>query len=327
MSGADRLADLAARPGAWDAATGLRVAGEAARASGRPLLIESAPDGTATAAAIRSVRETPEALVVDAPAMALLGPLSPLPPAYGEIAARARRRRAGGLAAFADVFTDRLTHLFVAAVECYDVARQLQWQSGRGRIRGVLRALVGLAPAALADTAPLPDDGTLRYAGLLAQRTRSAAGLRALAQAELGLPVEVEQFRLRWRALPATERTRMDGTARLGLTASAGSHVPDRAGQVRLRVGPVRYPDFLSLEAGRPRMEALRRLVRFYLGPVIDFDVQIVLDRRDVPETRLGGDGPAPRLGWNVWARSLPAARDADEAVVGSGRVPERAAA
>ena len=319
MTGPSPLDDLIARPGAYDAATGLRVAQAEAAASGRALLVGSRPGADATAAPIRSVEATAEAIAVDAPVMGLLGPLSPLPPGYGEIAARARRRRSGGLSAFVDVFTDRLTHLFVAAAEKHDVARQLRW-SGGGRIAGLLRSLAGLGTPDLDALAPLPHDETLRYAGLLAQRTRNAAGLRALAAAELDLPVRVEQFHLRWRPLPVAEQTRMDGTARLGTTASAGSRVPDRAGQVRLVIGPVRYPDFLSLEEGRPRVEALRRLVRLYVGPVLDFDMQVVLDRRDVPQTRLGGDGPAARLGWNAWARSEPATRDSDEAVIGARR-------
>ncbi|WP_299969549.1 type VI secretion system baseplate subunit TssG [uncultured Roseobacter sp.] len=315
------LAGLTARPHAYDAATGIRIAQRAAAQSDLALLITSSPGQTPATAPLQSVTETPQAIVVDTSVMGIFGALSPLPQAYNDLAVRDRRQRAGGLSSFVDIFTDRLTHLFVAAVEKYDITRQLQWsfQSDRSpRIVRALRSLVGLGTPEMAELSPLPGDETLRYAGLLAQQTRSANGLTALVSAELGLPVRVEQFHGRWRDLPQSEETRMDGSAQLGVNAGAGRKVLDLAGQIRLVVGPIRYGDFLSLEEGQPRLARLRRLIRFYIGPVLDFEIQIVLDRRDIPETRIGGDGPAPRLGWNTWARNLPAAQDSDEAIVGS---------
>lgn len=305
-------------PAAFDPATALRVARAEARRRGVDLNLHTSPDTSLTPVAVSRVHDGDKgAIEVETHLMGLTGPLSPLPPAYTELAARDRRRRAGGLSAFLDLFSDRLTWLFVAAAEKYSLAARLRWEAReRNTILTALRALIGFATPRINECAPLPDDGTLRYAGLLAQRTRNAEGLRVLASTELGLPVRVEQFHLVWRNVPESEQTLVNNSARLGLTAMAGSRIPDRAGQCRLVVGPVRYPDFLSLERGQPRLSRLQRLVRLYIGPVIDFDIQIVLDRRDIPETQLGRDGPIARLGWNSWARSEPATRDSDEAII-----------
>jgi type VI secretion system protein ImpH len=56
--------------------------------------------------------------------------------------------------------------------------------------------------------------------------------------------------------------------------------------------------------------------VRFYVGPELDFDVQLVLVASDVPPLQLlaEGGGPGPRLGWNTWLVSTPLDHDADEA-------------
>ncbi|MFP7674522.1 type VI secretion system baseplate subunit TssG [Marivita sp. S0852] len=310
---------LANAPQAYDVTTALRIAEAEAKSSGRRLLISATPESRPVPHPVQAVATSDDTITLNSSVMGVLGPLSPLPPAYGELASRARRRRSGGLAAFVDIFTDRLTHLFAAATEKYDLARQLQWsEPGNSPFVIALRALVGLNTRDMDHRTPLPEDETLRFAGLLAQRTRNAAGLEAVAAAELGLPVRLEQFHLRWRPLPEAEQTRVGGLTRLDQTTGAGSRVPDRSGQVRLVVGPVRYPDFLSLEEGQPRLDRLRRLMRFYVGPVLDFDIQIILDKRDVPETQMGGDGPLPRLGWNAWARIAPAARDSDDAIVGS---------
>jgi type VI secretion system protein ImpH len=317
---------LLAEPGLFDAATAIRVAEARAAVAGLPLRIAAPPSNRLAPTAIAGVAETAEEVRVETPLMGLVGALSPLPPAYTEVAARDRRRGAGGLAAFLDVFSGRLAQLYVAAAERPDMARLLRWHPpGRNRIVAALHALIGFGTPGMERLRPLPGDETLRHVAVLAGRIRSAEGLRAILAAELGLPVEVEQFRLRWRRLPRAELTVLGGTKRVDDAAAAGERAPDRGGQVRVRVGPVRYADFLSLGEGQERLRRLRALARLHLGPVIDFEVQVVLDRRDVPATQLGGDGPAPRLGWNAWARTLPARRDADEVVLGSA--PRGAAA
>ena len=309
---------LLAEPERFDAATAIRVAEARAAASGLPLRITAPPGNRLAATAVAGASEAGE-VRLETPVMGLLGALGPLPPAYTEVAARDRRRGAGGLAAFLDVFSGRLAQLYAAAAEKHDMARLLRWHPpGRNRIVAALHALIGFGTPGMEALRPLPEDQTLRHVAVLAGRIRSAEGLRAILAAELALPVEVEQFHLRWRRLPPSELTRLGGAQRLGEAAAAGERAPDRGGQVRVRVGPVRYADFLSLGEGQDRLARLRRLARLHLGPVVDFDVQVVLDRRDVPSTRMGGDGPAARLGWNAWARSEPARRDADEAVLGS---------
>jgi len=60
----------------------------------------------------------------------------------------------------------------------------------------------------------------------------------------------------------------------------------------------------------------LCQLLRAYVGPEFDFDVQPVLKAAETPRARLGGrraDGSY--LGWNTWVQSQPRARDACEAI------------
>lgn len=321
--------DLEARPEAFDPLMALRLAALEAERRGVPLQIRAGQGTGLAPVAVEAVRAEADVIEVETALTGLTGPLSPLPLAYTELAATDRRRRAGGLSAFLDLFADRMTRLFVAASGKYSLPTSLQWAApAQNRVLGALRALIGAGDAAVAQRLPLPGDATLRYAGLFAQRTRSALGLQVLAEAELELPVRVVQFHRRWRPLAEADQTRLDGTRALGQDAVAGAFVPNRSGQVRLVIGPVRYHDFLSLEAGQPRLQALARLVQLYLGPVLEFDIQIVLDRRDVPETQLGGTGPAVRLGRTTWARAEPAARDSDEVVidgtlVATARAPE----
>jgi type VI secretion system protein ImpH len=60
----------------------------------------------------------------------------------------------------------------------------------------------------------------------------------------------------------------------------------------------------------------LAHLVRLYVGPELDFDVQLVLRAQDVPAFELReANGCGPQLGWNTWVRSQAMTRDAEDAV------------
>ncbi|WP_227271918.1 type VI secretion system baseplate subunit TssG [Roseobacter weihaiensis] len=306
--------DLVEAPDRFDPIVALRLAAQEAQARAVPLDIRAVTDARLAPVAIVRVAADADAVTVHTALSGMTGPLSPLPLAYTELAATDRRRGAGGLGAFFDLFAGRLTLLFAAASSKYNLPDLLQWvPPTENRMLNALRAVIGGGTSATSERLPLGPEATLRYAGLFGQRTRSALGLQAVAEAELGLPVRVAQFHRRWRPMPFEDQTSLNGLGHLGQNTVAGAYVPNRTGQVRLVVGPVRYADFLSLALGQPRLTALAQLTQLYLGPVLEFDIQIVLDRRDVRETQLGS---VAQLGWNCWALTAEPAQDSDEVVI-----------
>src|SRR5207249_1457282 len=116
---------------------------------------------------------------------------------------------------------------------------------------------------------------------------------------------------------------REGGAGGLGASAVAGERVWDLRNKIRLRVGPLSYGQFLGLlpdrtpAPGRKAFFLLTHLVRLYVGPELDFDVQLILGADDVPESYLGDaeESDGARLGWNTWVRSLATSDDADDAV------------
>ena len=93
--------------------------------------------------------------------------------------------------------------------------------------------------------------------------------------------------------------------------------------KIRIRLGPLSYFQFLqflpdrSPERSRKAIFLLGHLVRLYVGPELDYDVQVILQAADVPPLQLTESpalGPGPRLGWNTWVCSGPLDRDADDA-------------
>ena len=135
---------------------------------------------------------------------------------------------------------------------------------------------------------------------------------------QFGLAVKIEPMRRRWLPIEAHEQTCLGGVfARVGIDAVAGARTPDCSSTFRIVLGPVDYGTFQWLSPGGPAMTRLAELVRFYMEPGLDFDVQMILRKEDVPQSQLGAS--PPRLGWNGWVRKLPALRDADQAVFEPG--------
>jgi len=260
---------------------------------------------------------------IDVAFVALAGPLGPLPPSYVEAALLARKRRSASLAAFFDIFVQRLGELFARAAEKYRLPARVHRdavdgvQAGGDAIAASIFALIGFALPALRGRLSFPDSELLPYAGLLGNRTRSAAGLAIMLGDFLGVPVHVEPFRGRWVAVSPGEQTNLDSVggqySRLGIDAVAGARLFDVQGAFRIVVGPLDYPDFLSFSPDGARMRHLVDVARLYAGVHLSFDVQLVLAKEAIPECQLAGTNAM--LGWNTWVRQLPAAHDSGDAI------------
>ena len=95
-----------------------------------------------------------------------------------------------------------------------------------------------------------------------------------------------------------------------------------RTGKIRIRLGPLTYAQYRTLMPDRrPFRERkmffeLAHLVRTYVGPELDFDVQLVLRADEAPELQLPVEtGEGPQLGWNSWLPAQSFARDVGDAV------------
>ncbi len=256
---------------------------------------------------------------IEAAFVGLAGLLGPLPPFYTEMVLREGKRRSFALRAFLDIFVNRIVALFVRADEKYRLPALVahHGDTGLDAVTAGLFSLVGLGLPSQRNRLLTRDAHLLPYAGLLSREVRSAAGLEIMLSDQFGLAMRVVPFRRRWLPIAPLEQTRLEGGAsgfsRLGVDAVAGARTQDVSSTFRVVVGPVGYADFLALAPRSARMNRLVELVRLYMDPGLDFDVQVVLRKEDVPQSQLGATPPS--LGWNAWLRQNPALRDAGNSV------------
>jgi type VI secretion system protein ImpH len=266
--------------------------------------------------------ETTPTLVINF--MGLTGPQGVLPLYYSEMIYERVRAKDRALHSFLDIFNHRLISLFYAAWEKYRF--QVAYERGeRDRISQYLMDLIGLGTKGLHDRQAIPDDALLFYSGLLGLHTRSVSALRAILIDYFDVPVEVEQFVGSWYTLSRPDQCSFedDGSfsEQLGVGVVVGDEIWDQQSGLRIVLGPLsleQYMDFLPEGSG---YIPLQGLTRFFAGQELDFEVQLVLKRAEVPpceldETVSDPSGVPPRLGWTTWAKTIPMTRDPGDAIL-----------
>jgi type VI secretion system protein ImpH len=283
--------------------------------------------------------------------LGLTGPNGVLPPHYTDMVYAHEQAATGpdqyALRDWLDLFNHRLTALYYLAWEKYRFFIAFEREEYRGKddnldpFTHALLSLVGLGTPHLRRRmkiaratvpegpalAQVDDLALLYFSGLLSHRPRNSCSLQAILADFFAAPVDVCQFQGQWLRLEQSNLLRIGVAApnnRLGVTTVVGERVWELQSKIRIRVGPLGFDRFLTFlpdVSDVPRRSAfflLVHLVRLYVGPELDFDVQVVLHRAEVPESRLADSaGCGSNLGWNTWVRSRehPFDRDADDAV------------
>ncbi|KAA0590018.1 type VI secretion system baseplate subunit TssG [Azospirillum oryzae] len=260
--------------------------------------------------------------------LGLVGPLGVLPQHYTEIMIRSLRERNRSLRDFFDVFHHRSFSLFYRAWAKYRLP--VSFERGQGSrepdpVSTTLSSFVGIGQPSLTKRLVVEDETLLHYSGLLSRGTRSAVDLQEMLSDFLGRPVMVESFVGGWLPIAADGQTRLPTLAepegrhcRLGIDALAGDRAWDVQGKFRLRIGPLNHDQFRDFMPEGREFRKLRDLVRMYVGPELDFELQVTLQAPEVPGARLAAgedDRDATRLGWNGWVLHAPSPVERKDAV------------
>ncbi|MEM9583102.1 MAG: type VI secretion system baseplate subunit TssG [Pseudomonadota bacterium] len=240
----------------------------------------------------------------------LFGPQGPLPLHLTEHArARQRNHRDPTFVEFANILTHRLMTLLFKA-----------WRSGqpapsfdRGNNDGFERkiaAIGGYHGTHLRGADEFADLGKRHFAGLLSQGPKNADGLVSILQVFFGARVQLQQFVGTWLELEPDDRWQLGARTQLGQTTSIGERVWTHNAKFRLRLGPLSLDEYKRLLPGGTSLSRLRAIVRNYVGDALDWDLNLVLKREDVPAPILG---ETIQLGQTGWIGESKNTKDADD--------------
>ncbi len=192
------------------------------------------------------------------------------------------------LRAFLDVFNQRLYQLLF-----------LGWRKLNDHGRMAPGSLYDRYLGALAGGGA-GEGQSLAYAGLLGGRVKNAEGLLGLLEDFLRMPVAVRQHQPCW--VPLARRPGLGSAGAdplvLGENCSLGDRVLDVSRKILIRIGPISSDQSLELLPGQARAGDLATLIRQYLHPTIEFDLELLIAAEPGPPLQLGRQ-PAI-LGWGA---------------------------
>jgi type VI secretion system protein ImpH len=246
----------------------------------------------------------------------LFGPNGPLPIHLTEYAHDRRHNfRDYTLSRFADVFHHRLMCLFYRGwADAQPTVHSDRPASDR--FRTYVGALVGVGQASLRDRDAMPDAAKLHYAGRLSPQARNPESLRTVLEDFFSERVQILEFQGEWMRLSDEDRLCLGESPRsgtLGLSSTLGGHVWGAQSRFRIALGSMPLEAFERFLPGSPALGQLTAIVRNYVGYELAWDLQLILDRSQVPGVRLGGGA---RLGWSSWLGSAVRDRDASDVVL-----------
>ncbi len=247
--------------------------------------------------------------------LGLFGPNGPLPLHVTEYALDRLRVNDPTLVAFLNVFHHRLLSLFYRAWSIHQKSADLDRQTGR-RFTNYIGSYIGLGQPAMQHRDEVDDAAKLYFSGRLSSPTKNSEGLAAILTEYFGVKVQVEPFVGQWLAVPETDACRLGEsplTGKMGSTIIVGSKVWQVQTKFRLRFGPLKLAELVSLLPNKGAFKRLKTWVRNYCGDELFWDARYVLLAKEVPSTQLGGGG---FLGWTTWINTRKPERDAEDLLI-----------
>ena len=252
--------------------------------------------------------------------LGLAGGFGPMPTPYTEVLLERLWRRDPALRDFLDIFNHRLVSLMYRVRKYHRVGLDFT-APPETPVARYLFAFIGLGAPGVRERQSTPDRVWLSYAGLVAQRPRTMAGLAQLLTDYLRVMVQVRPFRGKWYSLAADQLTTIGASGqnqRLGSGVVLGRRVWEQQGAFELQVGPLTWAYFQEFLPIAQAYRSLCELTRFYAGQELDFQIRLTLQAAEVPESRLSVEH-GPRLGWTSWLKTRDFTEDDSQVKLTSG--------
>lgn len=252
--------------------------------------------------------------------MGLSGPMGVLPYVYSELILERLHAKDSSMAAFFEIFDHRAISLFYRAWERSRF--HVNYGAGaRDLFTRYLLDLLGLGTNGLMNRQAIEDEAMLPFISLLAMQSRSAEALEQVITEYFEVPAEVQEFSGGWYAIDESTQCAMNEketiSSQVGIGAVIGDAVWDCQSRVRIRLGPLSLETYKQFLPEGSANRALRAITRFFANDCLDFEVQLVLNKGEVPGVELDLDkGPPARLGWTSWAKTAPMGADPDETIL-----------
>lgn len=233
--------------------------------------------------------------------LGLLGPQGALPLHTTYEAVHWLNMRDPAFSRFLDIFNNRFQQLFFRA-----------WANARPAVQAdrprdnqfvnYIGAMIGTGTAALRQRDSLHDFSKLAIAGLIAPAVKSASRIENMLTWLFKAKVSVQQFVGVWLPLDRQEQVSLaHGNCSLGVDSLIGTSAFSLQDKFRIKLEVRDLNEFETFLPDGKHFQPLADAIKFYLGNIFIYDVEIGMAQRKTKATQLGQFG---RLGWTSWMKS-----------------------
>ncbi|HEY8560323.1 MAG TPA: type VI secretion system baseplate subunit TssG [Pyrinomonadaceae bacterium] len=248
--------------------------------------------------------------------MGMVGVSGVMPIHYTELIMERVRYRDTAMWMFMDIFTHRAVSMFFRAWEKYRFP--VAYERGQDDFTAFLFDVAGLGTRGLRGRMNLEDESLLTYGGLIAQKPHSATALGNILSDYFRVRAKILQFFGQWLDLDSASITRLGrANSGLGTTTIIGTRVWEQQSKFRIVLGALNFNEFQAFLPSGTAYKPLQSIVRFMHGAEFDFDVQLILQARQVPSTILTTRAKRrPMLGWTSFLKTKPFSQDDDQVIL-----------
>ncbi|WP_020394427.1 type VI secretion system baseplate subunit TssG [Thiolinea disciformis] len=295
--------------------------GESVRSSDDPVRLEQEPSNLFAPSSLFSCSTQADGYMrLRVLFFGLFGPNGAMPNHFTEYVQERRRVevRDEATLAFFNLFHHRLLSLFYRAWAEKEPTVQRD-RPETDHFNQYVGSLLGLGIEELQNRDVMPDDNKRYFSAYLGDSRHHVSGLVSIVETFLKIPCRIQEFVGEWLCIPEEARSRLGKSSggHLGIDTVLGSHSWQCQYRFRLIVGPMDLDDYESLLPRQAKFDLLKALVRNYLGDELNWDVQLILKKEQVPTSQLKHYG---LLGWNTWLKATTRLENAKELILGRHR-------
>jgi len=246
----------------------------------------------------------------------VFGSNGPLPLHLTEYARhRSRNAKDEAMIYFMDIFHHRMLSLFYRAWANKEPTVHYD-RPDTDRFHTYIGSLLGIGMPALQNRDSMPDNSKLHFAAHLASTPHHAEGLSSILKAFFKVPVQIEEFVGEWLKIPKYSQIQLGMNQEgglLGQNTTLGQCSWQRQYKFRLLIGAMDLAEYEKLLPDKSKLKLISSIIKNYLGYEMNWDIRLILKKKQRPCTVLGNYG---QLGLTSWIGKKSAVQDADDLLI-----------
>jgi type VI secretion system protein ImpH len=250
--------------------------------------------------------EEKQKIILTVSFLSIAGPMGLLPLHYTEALLKKLQQKETSLIDFLDIFHHQAIKLFYLAWKKYRLYLD------ENILNHLLLKLTGFSQ--------FEDKKLLFYTQYFANQHRTPEVLSQLLSDYFSIPVKIISLKGEWLEIEDSQKTKLPST--LGVDMSIGTQVYFSNHKFRLQIGPLtlsQFKDFLPSQ--HSKREKLFHLIRLYIGPILNFDVQFFLYGNEIEPWKLTSENSTYSLGWNMWLNKKPFPQTVGDLIIKETRI------